>query len=140
MIDKCCEMLEEGIYTKEKYLTRVNILENDLKALKVALNDLKSTNFDESDNIIKTIPKLELVLNEYWNLDSEQKNRLLINSLSTLSLIFMDNLALTKFNTELIIMNCEYTISIVNKTLRYLFGITKSKKAEYIPVDIIPKM
>ena len=85
MIDKCCEMLEEGIYTKEKYLTRVNILENDLKALKVALNDLKSTNFDESDNIIKTIPKLELVLNEYWNLDSEQKNRLLKSIISKIS-------------------------------------------------------
>lgn len=77
MIDKCCEMLEEGIYTKEKYLARVNILENDLKALKVALNGLKSTNFDESDNILKTIPKLELVLKEYWDLDAEQKNRLL---------------------------------------------------------------
>ena len=77
MIDKCCEMLEEGIYTKEKYLTRVNILDNDLKALKSALNDLKQTNFDESDNIIKTIPKLELVLKEYWNLDAEQKNKIL---------------------------------------------------------------
>ena len=77
MIDKCCEMLEEGIYTKEKYLTRVNILDNDLKALKLALNDLKQTNFDESDNIIKTIPKLELVLKEYWNLDAEQKNKIL---------------------------------------------------------------
>ncbi|MBQ1496005.1 MAG: recombinase family protein [Bacilli bacterium] len=77
MIDKCCEMLEEGIYTKEKYLTRVNILDNDLKALKSTLNDLKQTNFDESDNIIKTIPKLELVLKEYWNLDAEQKNKIL---------------------------------------------------------------
>ena len=77
MIDKCCEMLEEGIYTKEKYLTRVNILDNDLKVLKSALNDLKQTNFDESDNIIKTIPKLELVLKEYWNLDAEQKNKIL---------------------------------------------------------------
>lgn len=77
MIDKCCEMLEEGIYTKEKYLTRVNILDNDLKTLKSALNDLKQTNFDESDNIIKTIPKLELVLKEYWNLDAEQKNKIL---------------------------------------------------------------
>ena len=77
MIEKCCEMLEEGIYTKEKYLTRVNILEGDLNALKLALNDLKQTNFDESDNILKTIPKLELVLKEYWNLNAEEKNRLL---------------------------------------------------------------
>ena len=85
MIEKCCEMLEEGIYTKEKYLSRVNILENDLQALKVALNGLKKVNFDESDNILKTIPKLELVLNEYWNLDSEQKNKVLKTILNKIS-------------------------------------------------------
>ena len=77
MIEKCCEMLEEGIYTKEKYLSRVNILEADLKALKTNLESLKSTSFDESDRLKNAIPILSKVLEEYWNLNPKEKNELL---------------------------------------------------------------
>lgn len=77
MINRCCEMLEEGIYTKEKYLSRVNILEQDLKALKSNLTSLKNINFDESDRIKSAIPILENVLKEYWNLTPANKNLLL---------------------------------------------------------------
>ena len=77
MIDKCCEMLEEGIYSKEKYLSRVSILEKDLNALKVNLEALRTTNFDESDRIKSAVPILYKVLEEYWRLDTTQKNMLL---------------------------------------------------------------
>jgi hypothetical protein len=70
-------MLEEGIYTKEKYLSRVNILEADLKALKTNLESLKSTSFDESDRLKNAIPILSKVLDEYWNLNPKEKNELL---------------------------------------------------------------
>ena len=33
MLEKCCELLEEGIYTKEKYLSKVKILEDELNGL-----------------------------------------------------------------------------------------------------------
>ena len=77
MINKCCEMIEEGIYSKEKYLERVNVLETDLKNLKLNLEEIKITSFDESDKIKTAIPKLEKVLNEYWKLDPKSKNLLL---------------------------------------------------------------
>ena len=77
MINKCCEMLEEGIYSKEKYLSRVKLLDEELKALKLNLSDLESSSFDEADKIKTAIPKLEKVLNEYWNLAPKEKNLLL---------------------------------------------------------------
>ena len=77
MINRCCEMLEEGIYTKEKYLDRVNILEADLNALKLNLDKIKATSFDEAEKVRTAIPKLKNVLDEYWNLDVEAKNLLL---------------------------------------------------------------
>ena len=77
MINKCCEMLEEGIYTKEKYLSRVKVLEEELGSLKSNLSDLKAAPLDEADKVRTAIPKLEKVLNEYWNLSPKEKNLLL---------------------------------------------------------------
>lgn len=77
MIDKCCEMLEEGIYTKEKYLQRVNILESDIRALKSNLESLNSISFDEEEKAIQTIPILEKVLEVYWDLNGKQRNEIL---------------------------------------------------------------
>ena len=77
MINKCCEMLEEGIYTKEKYLSRVNILEQDINALKSNLEGLNDIVDDDIDNVRSKIPILSKVLEEYWTLDPIQKNTLL---------------------------------------------------------------
>ena len=77
MIDRCCEMLEEGIYTKEKYLKRVNTLENDLNALKSNLEALNSISFDDEARALRNIPILEKVLDEYWNLTGKQRNEIL---------------------------------------------------------------
>lgn len=77
MIDRCCEMLEEGIYTKEKYLKRVNTLESELNALKSNLEGLNDISFDDEEQALKTIPILEKVLDEYWNLTGKQKNEIL---------------------------------------------------------------
>ena len=56
-------------------MRRWNFLQKQQKKFSIQKN--KEVNFDESDNILKTIPRLELVLKEYWNLDSEQKNKVL---------------------------------------------------------------
>lgn len=77
MIDKCCEFLEEGIYTKEKYISRVNVLEEELKALKSNLEGLNSTSFDEIDKYKNAVPILENVLNKYWTLSPLEKNEIL---------------------------------------------------------------
>lgn len=77
MINKCSELLEEGIYNKEKYLSRVNILEEELKALKTNLEAINSTSFDEVDKYKNAIPILKNVLEKYWSLNAGEKNQLL---------------------------------------------------------------
>ena len=77
MINKACEMLEIGVYSKEKYLQRVNIIEEEKSDIWANINKLESNNIDEDIRIKKAIPILEKVLDEYWNLNSKQKNDLL---------------------------------------------------------------
>ena len=77
MIDRCCEMLEEGIYSKDRYLERVQAIEEDLKALNLKYEELSIIEVDEEDRVKKAIPILENVLKEYWNLNSSDKNTLL---------------------------------------------------------------
>lgn len=77
MLDRACEMLELGIYTKEKYLERSLILERDKSSLESQINALKSANNDKAIKIKKAVPIIENCLNKYWTLNPEQKNELL---------------------------------------------------------------
>lgn len=77
MIERCCEMLEEGIYTKERYVERVSILEDDLSSLETQLYELNNKEFDEETKIRTAIPILENVLNVYPKLNPADKNKLL---------------------------------------------------------------
>lgn len=78
MITRCCEFLEEGIYTKEKYHSRVSVLEKDLEDLKIQLNEIKENDTTEVENNIRSsIPILEKIMDEYWNLNFEERNAVL---------------------------------------------------------------
>ena len=77
MMNKACEMLEMGVYSKEKYLSRVNILEQEKNDIRDNIRKLKANNLDENIRIKKAIPILEKVLDEYWNLSAQEKNDLL---------------------------------------------------------------
>lgn len=77
MLLRCDEMLEEGIYSKEKYLQRVNVLGEDLNALQANLNALERESFAELDSKKNAIPIMSKVLEEYWNLSPADKNTLL---------------------------------------------------------------
>jgi DNA invertase Pin-like site-specific DNA recombinase len=78
MIDKACEMLELGVYSKEKYIGRVSLLESELNVLKSNLEALKnSLIICEDKKIRKAIPIFEKVLDEYWSFDVKQKNDIL---------------------------------------------------------------
>lgn len=76
MATRVCELLEEGIYSKEKYLERVNALDQEIKALKTTLAELQASTF-EDDSIKQAIPKLNKVLDSYHQLTPENKNRLI---------------------------------------------------------------
>ena len=77
MINKACEMLELGVYSKEKYLERVNILEADKKALQGQITALNASFSDEQAKIKTAIPILEKCLDAYWGLNAQEKNDLL---------------------------------------------------------------
>ena len=94
MIDKACEMLELGVYSKEKYLTRVNILEEEKLKIKANMKELQATEISDTTKIRKAIPILEKVLDEYWNLNPRDKNDLLK------SIIEKIEYTKTKYNTR----------------------------------------
>ena len=78
MLNRCCELLEQGVYTIDKYSQRVNALEDDLSVLKENLVEAEQNlTDDKQDNIKNAIPILEKVIDEYWNLNPEEKNKLL---------------------------------------------------------------
>ena len=77
MINRCDEMLEEGIYSKEKYISRTQSLEKDLSALRASLQELESRSYSDLEHKKNAIPIMSKVLEEYWNLSATDKNKLL---------------------------------------------------------------
>lgn len=77
MINRCDEMLEEGIYSKEKYISRTQSLEKDLTALRESLKELESRSYSDLESKKSAIPIMSKVLEEYWNLSPTDKNKLL---------------------------------------------------------------
>ena len=76
-IDKACEMLECGIYSKDKYLSRVSILENNIAEIKDSIEELQNKSFDDEIRAENAIPIIERCLDEYWSLDPRGKNEIL---------------------------------------------------------------
>lgn len=77
MLERACEMLEAGIYTKELFTRRVGVLETDIKALKENISSLKESPLEDDTRAYKAIPILEKVLEKYNDLDAKEKNLLL---------------------------------------------------------------
>ena len=76
MLTRCSELVEEGIYTKEKYIDRVNTLQAEINSLKENIEKIEAVKF-EVEKYQDIIPKLEMVLKEYWNLTPKDRNILL---------------------------------------------------------------
>lgn len=75
---KTCELLEKGIYSVDLFETR----SKSISEKKKALNELKNRLIEENKNndtevIRKKIPILEQCINNYYDLDMEQRNELL---------------------------------------------------------------
>lgn len=77
MITRACEFLEEGIYTKDKYLERVSILNRDIDSIRSAIKELESNNFEEHKQITSAVPILNKVLADYYTVGIEERNALL---------------------------------------------------------------
>lgn len=77
MLNRACEMLEMGVYSLEKYKNRVDVLENEKKALQGQINALNNKDIDKVEQVRKAVPILEQCLASYWQLDVKSKNELL---------------------------------------------------------------
>jgi hypothetical protein len=78
MLERCCELLEEGIYSKEKYLQRVKILEEELNGLLASRQQLNDDKDEQEMESIKTgIPILERCIRKYHEMSIEAKNEIL---------------------------------------------------------------
>ena len=76
-LDTCCELLEDGVYTREQYFKRINIINEDLEALQSNLASLKSISDDKSEEIRTKVPILEKCLEKYYDLDIPGRNTVL---------------------------------------------------------------
>ena len=76
-LDTCCELLEDGVYTREQYFKRVNVLKEDIEALKGNLEALKGITDDKSESIRTSVPILEKCIEKYYDLNIEDRNKVL---------------------------------------------------------------
>ena len=77
MIDTACEMLEQGIYSKELFNKRVKILESDIESINSKIHHIETTPVLEDLRAKTAIPILEKVLRDYPKLTPKEKNLLL---------------------------------------------------------------
>lgn len=74
MLERACEAYETGIYDRSTYLQRVQKVNAEKAELTARLEELQAS---EPERDIKRIPVLSKALDQYWALDSEDRNRLL---------------------------------------------------------------
>lgn len=89
-LDTCCELLEDGIYSREQYFKRVNLLTKEREALQANLEALKAISDDKSETIRSTVPILEKCLNKYYSLDVSERNKILKSLISKILYIRTD--------------------------------------------------
>lgn len=77
MIEKACEMLEMGVYSTDKYLSRVSTLESEINAIQEQIATLNNADDNKTERIRKAVPIMEKCLNKYWSFSPEEKNAIL---------------------------------------------------------------
>lgn len=76
-LDNCCELLEDGVYTREQYFKRVNVLTEERDALQANLEALRAISDDKSESIRSAVPILEKCIDLYYNLSIPDRNKVL---------------------------------------------------------------
>lgn len=76
-IDTCCELLEDGVYTRDQYFKRVKVLQEEIESLQANLEALEAISDDKREIISSTVPILEKCLDKYYELSIEDRNKVL---------------------------------------------------------------
>lgn len=74
--ERACEMLEQGIYSIERFKTRSTAIQKEIETISARIEDLENTPQDDQ-RAQKAIPILEKVLDQYDTLNRTAKNDLL---------------------------------------------------------------
>lgn len=100
-LDTCCELLEDGVYTREKYFKRVNVLTEEKNSLQSNLEALKAISDNKSDKIRSSVPILEKCLNKYYDLDIVGRNKLLKSIIKRIEYKRTDSTRLAPFELKI---------------------------------------
>lgn len=76
-LDNACDLMEQGVYSKELFLARSNKLTAEIQSLKSQKEQLETLIVQDADMEARRneiLPKAEKLLEVYWSLDAESKN------------------------------------------------------------------
>jgi hypothetical protein len=76
-INVACEMLENGVYTRELFTSRTNIIEGKITELKRQIAELNALEIKDDERANKAVPILLKIIDKYNTLDAKEKNNLL---------------------------------------------------------------
>jgi len=77
-LERLREFLEDGIYDKKTYLERSKIIENSISSIKEQITKINQENKEIKMKKIKSlIPKVEYCINQYFNMNTKEKNEIL---------------------------------------------------------------
>ena len=100
-LDTCCELLEDGVYTREQYFKRVNLLTEERDALKANLETLRAISDDKSETIRSTVPILEKCIDQYYGLSIPDRNKVLKSFIEKIVYTRTDSTSRAPFSLEI---------------------------------------
>lgn len=100
-LDTCCELLEEGIYTRDQYFKRVNLLTEERDALKANLEALRAISDDKSETIRSSVPIIEKCIEQYYSLSIPDRNKILKSLIEKIVYTREDSTRRGKFSLEI---------------------------------------
>ena len=100
-LNSCCELLEDGVYTREQYFKRVNLLTEERDALKANLETLRAISDDKSETIRSTVPILEKCIDQYYGLSIPDRNKVLKSFIDKIVYTRKDSTSRAPFSLEI---------------------------------------
>ena len=100
-LDNCCELLEDGVYTREQYFKRVNILTEERDALQSNLEALRAISEDKSESVRSAVPILEKCIEQYYSLSIPDRNKVLKSIIERIEYTRTDPTRRAPFNLKI---------------------------------------
>lgn len=101
-LSNCFEVtIEDGVYTREQYFKRVNILTEERDALQTNLEALSAISEDKSESVRSAVPILEKCIEQYYNLSILDRNKVLKSIIERIEYTRTDPTRRAPFNLKI---------------------------------------